>query len=120
MPKYHDFARVAKGDVGDLCGRLEQNAADRIVFKVALNEEGTSMLYGVALSSDLEKFNEKLETMGQSHLLPYTVLIEDGEANILHAKYYLALSFPRLSMTEFMRIMSVPGDIKEAFEALFE
>ena len=58
--------------------------------------------------------------MGQSHLLPYTVLVENGEANILHAKYYLALSFPRLSMTEFMKIMSVPGDIKDAFEADFQ
>ena len=58
--------------------------------------------------------------MGQSHLLPYMVLVEGDEANILHAKYYLALSFPRLSMTEFMRIMSIPGDIKDSFEADFE
>lgn len=47
-------------------------------------------------------------------------LIENGEANILHAKFYLALSFPRLTMTEFMKIMSVPGDIKDSFEADFE
>ncbi len=58
--------------------------------------------------------------MGQSHLLPYTVLVENGEANLLHAKFYLALSFPRLTMGEFMKIMSVPGDIKDAFKADFE
>ena len=78
------------------------------------------MLYGVALPGELEKFNKKLETMGQSHLLPYTVLIENGEANILHAKFYFALSFPQLTMGEFMKIMSVPGDIKDAFETDFE
>ena len=78
------------------------------------------MLCGVGLPDGLEKFNEKLDTMGQSHLLPYMVLIENGEANILHAKFFLALSFPQLSMTEFMKIMSVPGNIEDAFKADFK
>jgi hypothetical protein len=58
--------------------------------------------------------------MKQSHLLPYCVLIENGEAKIMHAKFYLALSFPRLTMGEFMKIMSVPGDIKDEFKTLFK
>lgn len=120
MPHYDDVERVAKGSAEDLCARLEANAKDRIVFKLNLAEDGSSVLYGVALPSEIERFNEKLDTMGQSHLLPYTVLVENGEANILHAKFYLALSFPRLTMTEFMKIMSVPGDIKDAFKADFE
>lgn len=120
MPQYDDFARVAKGETKALCEKLEANAKDRIVFKLNVAEDGSSVLYGVALPVEIEKFNETLETMGQSHLLPYTVLVENGEANILHAKYYLALSFPRLSMTEFMKIMSVPGDIKDAFAADFK
>jgi hypothetical protein len=120
MPKYDDFARVAKGETKALCEKLEANAKDRIVFKLNVAEDGSSVLYGVALPVEIEKFNETLETMGQSHLLPYTVLVENGEANILHAKYYLALSFPRLSMAEFMKIMSVPGDIKDAFKADFQ
>ena len=120
MPQYDDFARVAKGETKALCEKLEANAKDRIVFKLNVTEDGSSVLYGVALPVEIEKFNETLETMGQSHLLPYTVLVENGEANILHAKYYLALSFPQLSMGEFMKIMSVPGDIKDAFEADFQ
>ncbi|MEN8254805.1 MAG: hypothetical protein ABFR33_04975 [Verrucomicrobiota bacterium] len=120
MPKYDDFARVAKGSTEELCKKLEANAKDRIVFKLDLAEDGSSVLYGVALPVEIEKFNETLETMGQSHLLPYTVLVEKGEANILHAKFYLALSFPRLTMGEFMKIMSVPGDIKDAFKADFQ
>ena len=47
-------------------------------------------------------------------------LIENGKANILHAKFFLALSFPQLSMTEFMKIMSVPGNIEDAFKADFK
>ncbi len=103
-----------------LCEKLEANAKDRIVFKLPLNKEGSAVLYGVALPKTIESFNVKLDTMGQSHLLPYTVLVEGGEANILHAKYYLALSFPQLTMTEFMKIMSVPGDIKDSFKADFK
>ena len=120
MPYYDDFARVAKGSTEELCKKLEASAKDRIVFKLNITDDGSSVLYGVALPVAIEQFNETLETMGQSHLLPYTVLIENGEANILHAKFYFALSFPQLTMGEFMKIMSVPGDVKDAFEASFE
>lgn len=120
MPYYDDFVRVAKGPVPELLAKLEANAGERIVFKLDLKGDGSSVLCGVALPPEIEGFNEKLGTMGQSHLLPYTVLIENGEANILHAKYYLALSFPQLSMAEFMTIMSVPGDIEDAFKADFK
>ena len=117
MPHYDDFARVAKGAPEELASRLEAQAKERIVFKLDIKGDGSSLLYGVALPQGIEKFNEKLDTMGQSHLLPYMVLLEDGEANILHAKFYLALSFPRLTMGEFMKIRSVPGDIEDAFKA---
>ncbi len=120
MPYYDDFQRVAKGSTEVLCEKLEAKAQDRIIFKLDVAGDGSSILYGVALPVEIEKFNEKLETMGQSHLLPYTVLIENGEANILHAKFYFALSFPQLTMGEFMKIMSVPGDIKDAFKADFQ
>ncbi|VGO18120.1 hypothetical protein [Pontiella sulfatireligans] len=120
MPYYDDFVRVAKGTTPDLMKKLEANAGDRVVFKLDLAGDGSSMLCGVALPKEIEKFNEKLDTMGRSHLLPYTVLIENGEANILHAKYYLALSFPQLTMTEFMKIMAVPGNIEDAFKADFQ
>ena len=89
------------------------------MFKLDIKGDGSSFLCGVALPDGLEGFNEKLDTMDQSHLLPYMVLIEGGKADILHAKFYLALSFPRLTMTEFMRIMSVPGDIENSFKADF-
>lgn len=120
MPYYDDFVRVAKGSTADLSSKLEANAKGRIVCKLDIKGDGSSLLYGVGLPDGIEKFNEKLDTMGQSHLLPYMVLIENGEANILHAKFFLALSFPELTMTEFMKIMSVPGNIEDAFKADFK
>ena len=120
MPYYDDFVCVAKGRTDELLRKLKMNAGDRIVFIQPLNTEGSAVLCGVALPDDIEQFNVKLGTMDHAHLLPYTVLIENGEANILHAKFYLALSFPRLSMTEFMKIRAVPGNIEDAFKADFK
>jgi hypothetical protein len=120
MPHYDDFVRVAKGPTADLMATLEANAKGRIVYKLDIKGDGSSMLCGVGLPDGIEKFNDKLDTMEQSHLLPYMVLIENGEANILHAKFFLALSFPQLTMGEFMKIMSVPGNIEDAFKADFK
>lgn len=120
MPYYDDFICVAKGPTADLMVKLEANAKGRIVYKLDIKGDGSSMLCGVGLPDGIEEFNEKLDTMEQSHLLPYMVLIENGEANILHAKFFLALSFPQLTMTEFMKIMSVPGNIEDAFKADFK
>jgi len=120
MPNYDDFQRVGKGTTAELLAKLQKNAKEGIVFTQKLNEDGTSVLCGVALSNEIENFNLKIKTINQSHLLPYSVLIENGEARIMHAKFYLALSFPNLTMGEFMKIMGTPGDIKDAFKAIFK
>ncbi|MEJ2469009.1 MAG: hypothetical protein P8Y51_08120, partial [Campylobacterales bacterium] len=54
-----------------------------------------------------------------AEILPYTILIEDGNATALEAKYYIAISYPLLTMTEFMNIASVPGAIEEELERPF-
>jgi hypothetical protein len=48
------------------------------------------------------------------------VLIEENEAKIMHPKYYLAVSYPKLSMGQFMTISSAPDDIEEYFKGLFQ
>ena len=120
MPKYDDFATVGKGTTAELLKKLQSNAKDRIVFTKKIKDDGSVILCGVALPAKLENFNQKIGTVKQSHLLPYSVLLADGKARIMHAKFYLALSFPRLTMGEFMKIMSVPGDIKDEFKNLFK
>lgn len=120
MPHYDDFVRVGKGETADLLKKLEANAKGRVVFRQNIKEDGSVVLCGVALPAKIEKFNEKLGTMGKSQLLPYCVLIGNGEARILHAKFYLALSFPTLTMGQFMKIRSIPGEIKDDFKKCFE
>ena len=70
-----------------------------------------STLVGVKLSST-EKF---IETIGENNALalPYTVLIENGKAYALHAKYYLAVSYPLLTLGQFMKISSTPDAIEK-------
>ena len=120
MPHYDNFVRVGKGTPQELLKKLQANAKDRVVFTKQLKADGSVILCGVALPAEIENFNQKIGTVKQSHLLPYSVLLADGEARIMHAKFYLALSFPRLTMGEFMKIMSTPGDIKDEFKKLLK
>jgi len=122
MPYYEDMIEVAKG--ADLTDKLENNAADNIVFKI---KTGDATLYGVAMPTEKGEKYYVSEIKGEKHavFLPYMVLIEkdsDGvqEAKILHPKYCLAISYPNLSMGDFMGISGTPGDIEDYFTALFK
>jgi hypothetical protein len=70
-----------------------------------------SKLIGVNLGKATESFVDKIGK-DKAILLPYTVLIEDGKAYALHPKYYIALSYPLLSMGQFMKISSTPDKIE--------
>jgi len=74
-----------------------------------------TVLYGVKISKGAEIF---ISTIGEDKalVLPYTVLIEDGTAYPLHAKYYLAISYPLLTMGEFMKISSIPDTIERSLK----
>lgn len=117
MPYYEDFLEVAEGSQSELIKKLETNAKDKIVFKKKI---GDKYLYAITLSDEIENFVNKLEVQDKGVLLPYMVVVDKDQARILHAKYYLAVSLPKLSMGEFMTISNIPGEIEDAFEALFK
>ncbi len=76
-----------------------------------------SKVIGVRMPRSVESFVSKIGE-DKALVLPYLVLIEHGKAMILHPKYYLAISYPRLSMGQFMRISSTPGQIESAIKRL--
>jgi len=117
MPYYEDMIEVAKGK--NLGEKLEKNAGKNVVFKVKV---ATGVLYGVAMpTKDGEKsYISKIKGEKNSAFLPYMVLIQNDEAKILHPKFYLAISYPQLSMGNFMSISGTPGDIEDYFKALFK
>ena len=107
MPYYKDMEVIARGD--DLLAKLERKKSKKkVVFKLKLGNGST--LVGVKLSKRTRKFPKRIGSKNAG-MLPYPVLIENGEAKILEPKYYLALMYPQLSMEEFMTIATIPGAI---------
>ncbi len=100
MPYYEDMLELKKGATVKDKNKL---------FEVKLANGST--LVGVKMSKNTENFIDKIG-VENAILLPYTVLIEDGTTYALHAKYYLALSYPLLSMGQFMGISSIPDAIE--------
>jgi hypothetical protein len=106
MPYYGDNMVVARGD--NLLAKLKKNK--RVVFELKL--ENGSTLIGVKLGKRTRKFPKRIGT-NNAGMLPYPLLIENGEAKILDPKYYLALMYPQLTMEEFMTIATVPDAIRK-------
>jgi len=104
MPYYEDMLELKNG--------TKINSKKKL-FEVKL--ANGSKLVGVKMASSTEKFVDKIG-VENAILLPYTILIENGKAYALHAKYYLALSYPLLSMGQFMSISSIPDAIETQLE----
>ena len=104
MPYYQDMIELKSGDT---------LSVKKKVFEVKLANGST--LVGVKMSKGSENFIDKI---GENNalLLPYTILIENGKAYALHAKYYLAISYPLLSMGQFMKISSIPDTIERSLK----
>jgi len=115
MPYYKDMEVVARGKY--LLAKLKKKKnKKRLAFKVKLDNGST--LIGVKLSKRTRKFPKKIGTKNAG-MLPYPVLIENGEAKILEPKYYLALMYPDLTMEEFMTIATVPEAIVKDCSKIF-
>jgi len=63
-----------------------------------------------------------LPIIGEDHIaaMPYEIILQGKEATSLAGKYRFALYWPELTMGEFMKIMSTPGDVEDMLEALTE
>ena len=115
MPYYEDMESVASGDNAKLIEKAK--ASGSVVFELSF-ENGATLL-GVKLDKRTTKFAKKIGANNAS-VIPYTVLIENGEAKVLAPKYNLALHYPLLSMTGFMTIATVPGAIIKDCEKIFQ
>jgi len=109
MPYYNETALLGEGSNADLLKKAKSyNKGKEVIFELSLGEGRT--LVGYALGKRTSKFVKKIGYQNAA-ILPYTVLIEDGQAKSLAGKYYIAISYPLLTMGEFMTIATVPGAI---------
>ncbi|MEN8146397.1 MAG: hypothetical protein ABFR02_02120 [Campylobacterota bacterium] len=114
MPVYEDMKEVASGKNEVLLAKARKSK--KVVFEQKLSNGSTVL--GVKLSKRTSKFVKKTG-YHNSELLPYPVLIENGKAKILAPKYYIAVMYPLLSMSEFMTIATVPGAISKDCDKIF-
>ena len=77
-------------------------------------------VFGVGLRDTEEGESYFLPKIGVEHAaaMPYEIILQDNKATMLHGKYRIALHWPDLTMGTFMKIMSTPGDIEDALEAV--
>jgi len=79
-------------------------------------------LYGLTLSGNTGEshFLPTIDLGSPRHtaFLPYEILVKENEVHMLHGRYRIALSFPDLSMSTFMKIVSTPGDIENLMKSV--
>lgn len=117
MPYYADSNELAKGTNEELLAKAKAfKEGKSLIFELKLSDKST--LLGYELGSRTNKFVEKIGRANAT-VLPYCVSIEEGVATALEAKYYLAISYPLLTMGEFTTISTVPGAIQKDLEKPF-
>ncbi len=79
-------------------------------------------VFGVGLLDKETGEANFLPIIGEDHVaaMPYEIILQGKEATSLAGKYRFALYWPELTMGEFMKIMSTPGDVEDTMEALTE
>ena len=118
MPRYDNTYLLGQGDDDALIAKLDDyNNGENIVFTLPLGEGRT--LIGFKLGNKTESFVNKIGSQN-AEVLPYTILVEDGKATALKVEYYIAVSYPLLSMGQFMTIATLPGTVEKELTKPFK
>ena len=77
-------------------------------------------VFGIGLLDTEEGEAHFLPIIGEENIaaMPYEIILQGDEASMFHGKYRFALHWPELSMGQFMKIMSTPGDVENFMEEL--
>ncbi|DAB30986.1 MAG TPA: hypothetical protein CFH84_01085 [Sulfurimonas sp. UBA12504] len=118
MPYYSDVDELSNGEAADLLQKVNSYKDGKfVVFTLKISDE--KYLVGYDLDNRTKKFVEKIGRANAA-VLPYCIAIENKKATAMEAKYYLAVSYPLLTMTEFTTIATVPGAISKHLEKPFK
>ena len=118
MPYYEDSDKLGEGPTKELLSKVQNYKKGKFVlFTLELSDD--SYLVGYDLAKRTKKFVKKIGRANAA-VLPYCISIGHGVATSLEAKYYLAVSYPLLSMGEFTTIATVPGAIKKDLSKPFK
>jgi len=108
MPNFDDVVTLYSDE--NILNKLDLNdSIDCISYRLEL--PNGSVLVGHKLKKETYNFFKKINAEDYVSMFPYEVMIEGNNAYMLHPKYYLPLSLPFVSMTDFMKIASAPLEI---------
>jgi hypothetical protein len=122
MQKFDNVVELNEFDsFEDAVNTLDHNLAESENFVYSVEFAYSKIkLYGISISGEKgeDRFLPIIDITSPKHtaFLPYELLIIDNKAIMLHGRYRIALSFPDLTMMTFSKIMSTPGDIKDALK----
>ncbi|SFV50411.1 hypothetical protein MNB_SV-12-744 [hydrothermal vent metagenome] len=116
MPHLDDTIELGKGD---LVAKLSGEKADKY-FAYSLKLPNGNTLVGHKMNPRTNKFLNKVEAGNNANLLPYQSIIKGDEAYMLNPKFYLSLSLPRLTMTDFMKIATTPDAIERELKKAYK
>jgi hypothetical protein len=127
MPYFDDNVKIKEfrsfeEAVNKIDANLKAGVQDvKKVYDIKLTGEKIA-LYGFAFTgSEGEKlFMPKIDIGSPKHtgFLPYELLVVGNKVFILHGRFRIALSFPDLTMGQFMKIVSTPGYIEDKMTAV--
>lgn len=117
MPRLDDIYEVAEGD--NLVSKIATDKASKYIAYTLKLPNGDTLV-GHKLRKRTNKFLTKISAERNSNLLPYQSIIMKNKAVILDPKYYLALSLPLLSMSDFMKIASAPDEIEKDIKRAYK
>jgi uncharacterized protein (DUF302 family) len=115
MPHFTDKIRLSKND--NIENKLTNaKTKDRFAYSLKLPNGSTLVGHKIADNS----FLKSVKAGKNAQLLPYQSMVKDGEAYMLDPKYYLALSLPLLTMTDFMKIATAPEEIEKELKKAYK
>ena len=115
MPGYKDMPVLGKGSHAELLHKAKKSKKVLFVQELSKNRA----VVGIKLSKRTAKFIKKAG-YANAALLPYPVLLENGEVKALDPKYYISVMYPLLKMGTFMKISTVPGAINNEIKKVFK
>lgn len=89
------------------------------VYEVIIPEKKIAV-FGVAMNDPKEGEGWWVKVIGTDNIaaLPYEIFVVNNRVNHLFARYRIALGWPEVGMGTFMRIVEVPGIIRDTLRAV--
>jgi hypothetical protein len=95
-----------------------KNTDKNIAYSLKLPDG--SILVGHKLKFIDNKFLNKIHAENNAQILPYESMIKDNKAYMMDPKFYLSLSLPLLTITDFMKISTVPDVIEKNLRSFYK